>query len=59
MRLEVTPSFSHSLASYTRALKRVTGEELGQNPKETKARLSELVEQAQKTLTLVEAALKG
>jgi AraC-like DNA-binding protein len=51
-------TFAKRLASYTRGLKRVTGDELGQNPKENKRKLTELIDQATKTKLLVEALLK-
>lgn len=50
--------FAKRIASYTRGLKRATSDELGDNPRENKARLTELIEQARKTLILVEALLK-
>jgi len=51
-------TFAKRVAAYTRGLKRVTTDELSQNPKENKARVKELIDQAQYTLILVEAALK-
>jgi hypothetical protein len=48
-------SFAKRVASYTRGLKRVTGDELGENPKENKAKINELIEQSRKTLTILEA----
>jgi AraC-like DNA-binding protein len=51
-------TFAKRVASYTRGLKRVTGDELGQNPKENKAKVLELVDQAKKTLLLLDALLK-
>jgi hypothetical protein len=51
-------TFAKRVASYTRGLKRVTGEELSQTPKENKAKVSELLAQAQKTLVLLDALIK-
>jgi predicted DNA-binding antitoxin AbrB/MazE fold protein len=51
-------TFVKRVASYTRGLKRVTGEELSQTPKENKAKVSELLAQAQKTLVLLDALIK-
>jgi len=51
-------SFAKRVASYTRALKRVTGEELGEDPQENKAKVLELIEQAKKILIILEALLK-
>jgi hypothetical protein len=50
-------SFAKRVASYTRALKRATSEELGEDPSENKAKVLELIEQAKKTLTILEALL--
>ena len=52
-------TFAKRIASYTRGLKRVTGDELGENPKENKAKLTDLIEQANKTMLLLDALLKG
>lgn len=51
-------SFAKRVASYTRGLKRVTGDELGENPKENKTKVLDLIEQAKKTLLLLDALLK-
>ncbi len=51
-------TFAKRVASYTRGLKRVTGDELGENPKENKAKILDLIEQAKKTLLLLDALLK-
>jgi predicted DNA-binding antitoxin AbrB/MazE fold protein len=51
-------SFAKRVAGYTRGLKRVTGDELDQNPKENKSRVIELVEQAKRTLILLDALMK-
>jgi hypothetical protein len=51
-------TFAKRVASYTRGLKRVTGEELGENPSENKAKVVALIEQANKTLLLLGALLK-
>src|SRR5947208_2576415 len=42
------------IGSYIRGLKRVTGEELSQSPRENKAKLQELIAQAKKTIVLVD-----
>lgn len=41
-------TFAKRVASYTRGLKRVTGDELGQNPHENKSKVTELITQAKK-----------
>jgi hypothetical protein len=46
------------IASYTRGLKRITSDELADNPKENKAKLTELIEQAKKTIVFIDALLK-
>jgi hypothetical protein len=46
------------IASFTRSLKRVTSDELEDNPVETKAKLNELIEQARKTILLLDALTK-
>ena len=51
-------TFAKRVASYTRGLKRVTGDELGENPKEIKSKVVDLVDQAKKTLLLLDALLK-
>ena len=51
-------TFAKRVASYTRGLKRVTGDELGENPKENKSKVRDLIEQAEKTLLLLDALLK-
>lgn len=51
-------TFAKRVASYTRGLKRVTGDELGQNPKENKSKVVELIDQAKKTVLLLDALLK-
>jgi hypothetical protein len=51
-------TFAKRVASYTRALKRVTGDELGRNPKENKSKVLELIEQAKTNLILLDALLK-
>jgi hypothetical protein len=47
------------IASYTRGLKRITSEDLADSPKENKARLTELIEQARKTIVLLDALLRS
>ena len=51
-------TFAKRVASYTRGLKRVTGDELSESPKENKAKVAELMDQARKTLVLLDALLK-
>ena len=51
-------TFAKRVAGYTRGLSRVTGAELGENPREIKTRLLKLLEQTQKTVRLVDALLK-
>jgi hypothetical protein len=51
-------TFAKRVASYTRGLKRVTGEELSQNPKEIKAKVQELTDQAKNVLLLLDALIK-
>jgi hypothetical protein len=51
-------TFAKRVASYTRGLKRVTGDELGKNPKENKLKVVELIDQAEKTVLLLDALLK-
>jgi len=52
-------TFAKRVASYTRGLRRVTGDELEENPKENKAKINELIEQGKKTLLLLDALLKA
>lgn len=52
-------TFAKRLASYTRGLKRVTGDELNDNPKENKKKLNELIDQAKNTMLLLDAVIKG
>jgi hypothetical protein len=51
-------TFAKRIASYTRGLRRVTSDELGDSPKDNKARLVELIEQAEKTIVLLDALLR-
>jgi hypothetical protein len=48
-------TFAKRIASYTRGLKRVTSDELGDNPTENRKRIEELIKQAQKTIKILEA----
>lgn len=48
-------TFAKRIASYTRGLKRVTSDELSENPNENRKRLDELIKQAQKTIKILEA----
>lgn len=50
-------SFARRIGSYTKGLRRVTTAELGDNPDENKARLDDLIAQAQKTIRLIDALL--
>jgi hypothetical protein len=50
--------FAKRIASYTRSLKRVTSDELTDNPRENKTRLTELIEQAKTTIKMLDPFLK-
>ena len=50
-------TFAKRIASYTRGLKRATTDELTNNPRENKTKLTELIEQATKTIKLLDALL--
>lgn len=52
-------TFAKRIASYTRGLKRVNADELGDSPTENKAKLTELIEQAKKTIVLLDALLRS
>ena len=51
-------TFAKRVASYTRGLKRVTGDELSENPGEIRSKLTDLMDQARKMLTIIDALLK-
>jgi hypothetical protein len=51
-------TFAKRIASYTRGLKRVTSDELSESPRDNKTKLTELVEQAQKLIILLDALLR-
>ena len=51
-------TFAKRVVSYTRGLRRVTSDELSDNPRENKAKLTELIEQANKTISLLDALIR-
>ncbi len=52
-------AFAKRVTTYIRGLRRATGEELRQNPRENKSKLKELIEQAKQTIVIVDAILKS